>query len=320
MRRLTVERNLNYIIYNKVKDYDMRHDKLGLQLDLLLMLTENRQLTVDMMCEQLGLQKRNLYYYLDFFKGADFGLTKHGHYYSISRESKFISKLCDVVKFTEDEAVTLKQLLEGADNNNIQIRSILNKLERFYDFNIIEKDPLREHQAKLVSKIYRAIKLQRNIRIVGYSSPHSQTVSDRVVEPFLLMNGSRDLRAYELSSKINKTFRISRMADVEMLDTMWEHRTEHKQMFTDYFNFSSESLIHVTLQLDQLAHNVFLEEYPRAEHDINEDGDHWILDTNVCSLLGIGRFVLGLYDHIKIIDSPELEEYINKKIKEFAKI
>lgn len=56
----------------------MRHDKLGLQLELLLMLTENRQWTVEQMCEHLGIGKRNLYYYLEFFKGAEFNLVKHG--------------------------------------------------------------------------------------------------------------------------------------------------------------------------------------------------------------------------------------------------
>ena len=79
----------------------MRHDKLGLQLELLLLLTENRQWTVEQICQKLHIQKRNLYYYLDFFRGADFNIVKHGAYYSISRDSKFISRLCDIVKFSE---------------------------------------------------------------------------------------------------------------------------------------------------------------------------------------------------------------------------
>ena len=35
-------------------------------------------------------------------------------------------------------------------------------------------------------------------------------------------------------------------------------------------------------------------------------------------MVGIGRFVLGLYDHVEIVDSPELERYIKEKLKDFT--
>ena len=36
----------------------------------------------------------------------------------------------------------------------------------------------------------------------------------------------------------------------------------------------------------------------------------------MCSLKGVGRFVLGLYDDIDVFDSPELEEYLAFRIKD----
>ncbi len=292
----------------------MRHDKLGLQLELLLMLTENREWTVEQMCEHLGIGKRNLYYYLEFFKGAEFNLVKHGRYYSISRQSKFISRLCDIVKFTEDEAIMLKLLLDGADDRSAVVRSVKQKLARFYDFDILENDPVRRRQAQIANKIYEAVKFRRVILIRGYSSSHSHSVTDRKVEPYLLMNGGRDLRAYEPRSGMNKTFRIARMESVEILDEEWAYANLHRQMFNDYFNFASETLTRVRISMDRLAYNVLVEEYPRAEHDITEEDGRWILSTEVCSMLGIGRFVLGLYDHIDIVDSPELATYVKEKI------
>ena len=41
----------------------------------------------------------------------------------------------------------------------------------------------------------------------------------------------------------------------------------------------------------------------------NVDGK-WILDTKVSGMEGVGRFVIGLAGDIKVIDSPELNEYI----------
>lgn len=298
----------------------MRHDKLGQQLELLLMLTENRQWTVEQMCERLGIQQRNLYYYLEFFKSAEFGVQKRGGFYYISRDSPFISKLCDVVKFTDAEAVRLRQLLNSADEKDVLLRAIRKKLERFYDFNVLEKTVVSERHAKMMQKLYDAIMAEYVVVIHDYSSPSSKTVSDREVEPFLLMNGGSDLRAYEMKSKTNKTFRISRMGSVEILNKHWKYRSKHAAMFTDYFNFSGDQLTEVRLRLDQLSYNVLTEEYPKVERDIKaeEDGEHWMFTPSVCSMIGVGRFVLGLYDHIEIIDSPELSEYIEKKLAVFA--
>lgn len=298
----------------------MRHDKLQQQLELLLMLTENTKWTIDDLCEMLGISRRNMYYYMEFFKGADFDLQKRGRVYSIPRSSKFIQRLTEEVQFTEDEAIALKQLLDGCGAHSVQLRSVRKKLERFYDFNALENAPVRLHQAKMANKLYDAISNQHMVVIKDYSSPHSQTVSDRVVEPFLLINGSTDLRAYEPKSKMNKTFRLARMGDVEELQDEWMHRKEHRVMHNDLFNFSSETLCEVALRLDQLSHNVLLEEFPRAESEITQDGDSWILRTSVCSMLGIGRFVLGLYDHIEVLEGEELKDYIATKLQEFQNI
>lgn len=117
---------------------------------------------------------------------------------------------------------------------------------------------------------------------------------------------------------MNKTFRLSRMESVTLLDEKWLCRSEHRQIYTDIFNFASEDLIPVTLRLDQLSYNVLVEEFPLAEKDITSDGEHWLYNSHVCSLKGIGRFVIGLYDHIEIINSPELEDYVCRKLKLFS--
>lgn len=41
----------------------------------------------------------------------------------------------------------------------------------------------------------------------------------------------------------------------------------------------------------------------------------WVLDVEVNSFVGIGRFVLGLPGHIKITDSEEFIEYLKSQIK-----
>ena len=88
----------------------MRHDKLERELDLLLLLTENHNYTVTDLCDRLQISRRNFYYYLDFFRMAGFIVEHNRPYYRISKESRFFKKLDETIHFTEDEAITLRQL------------------------------------------------------------------------------------------------------------------------------------------------------------------------------------------------------------------
>jgi hypothetical protein len=61
-----------------------------------------------------------------------------------------------------------------------------------------------------------------------------------------------------------------------------------------------------------------MEEYPLSEKYITQiDNDHWMLDTVVANLQGVGRFVVGLLDDIQIVESPELKEYITNYINNY---
>ena len=50
-----------------------------------------------------------------------------------------------------------------------------------------------------------------------------------------------------------------------------------------------------------------------------EDNNIWYFDTEVYQMEGIGRFYLGLANHIKFLQAPELETYAASFIKEVFK-
>ena len=199
---------------------------------------------------------------------------------------------------------------------NALAQRIRYKLNRFYDFHILDNPALRERVAHCVSVLYDAIKRKRVVKIMDYASPHSDTVSDRVVEPFLLLNDNNDVRCYELSSGENKTFKLSRMRDVVLLDLSWSCESKHKWVFTDIFMFSGEERLPVAVRLDRLAYQVFVEEYPRAAHAVTqEDAAHYVLCTEVVSYRGIGRFVLGLYDHVEVLGDEGFQAYVRETLR-----
>ena len=294
----------------------MRHDKLDRELTLLLLLTENRSYTIQQLCDRLGISRRNLYYYLDFFRDYGFQVEKHGTAYSLDKSSPFFTKLFRTVHFTEDEAITMRRLLDRMDDHSVQVQHLKQKIDALYDLHILDDVQLREQQAQNVSVIYDAIKYHRCVVLHGYSSGHSQSQRDRVVEPFMFLSGNNEVRAYEPSSRLNKTFRLSRMESVELLADEWMHEQEHRRVYTDIFHFSDEHLLPVSVRLTRLAYNLLIEEYPKSEAFIVAEGDaRWRLDTDVCSYAGIGRFVMGLYDEVEVLGDEAFRHYISSRIR-----
>ena len=295
----------------------MRHDKLERELNLLMLLTENHNYTVPEICERIGISRRNLYYYLEFFRDAGFIVENVRPYYRISKDSPFFKKMDAIVHFSEDEALTIRNILDRVDDKSVQVQRIKQKLDRLYDFRILNDEVLREQQARNISTLYEAIKLERCVMLKDYSSPHSNTLRNRLVEPFLFMNGNREVRCYEPQAGMNKTFKIARIGEVVMTDLSWGNKSSHRQVFTDIFMFSSEEPKHVKLRLDRLARSLIVEEYPQSERFIRADGDqHWLLEMDVCSYAGIGRFVMGLYDGIDVIEDEGLKDYLREKINQ----
>ena len=292
----------------------MRHSKLESELDLLLLLAENNSMTVDQLCQRMSLSRRNFYYYLEFFRDAGFIVEKRGNVYSIDRDSPFFKKVIERISFTEDEAIVMNRLLNKTREDAI-IRNLKNKLNRFYDFNTLVDPLLTEEQASRVMKLSEAIKFKQMAILKGYASAHGKSQRDRLVEPFLLMNNNQEVRCYEPSSKMNKTFKISRIGEVELLADNWIHEDEHRKMFTDIFMFSGEEVFPVDLRMGVLSSRLLVEEYPHAAAFVQqEDAQHWRCHLNVCSYAGITRFVMGLYEDIEILGDDAFRDHISKTI------
>lgn len=297
----------------------MRHDKLERELYLLLLLTENHSLTIDRLCDKLNISRRNLYYYLEFFRDSGFNVYKRGKVYCIDRDSPFFGRLVERVSFTDDEAVIMRRLLDNVGGNNAIVANLRRKMDRFYDFDILDSDEAREQAAHNISILHDAIRTHRQVLLRNYSSPHSNTCRDRLVEPFMLMNGNNEVRCHEPASGMNKTFKVARMEDVVMLEQAWQYESSHRRMYTDIFMFSGEQLMPVNLSLGTLSYNVLKEEYPASIKHITPNGTmRWTLDISVCSYAGIGRFVLGLFEDIEVLGDDAFKDYLRARIKRMS--
>ena len=293
----------------------MRFDKLKKQLELLILLSDGRNYTIEELCERVELSRRNFYYLLDFIKHAGFIVFKNQGCYHIDHRSPFFTQLLQTIQFTDSDVKTIHSVLTMAGNDSEVVNQLRQKLENAYSLSVSADSPVRRQMDSNLKMLRKAMSEKKTVRLVGYSSPHSHTVKDRIVEPFLLLHDNQDVRCHELVSGANKTFKISRMTGVEMLDTPWLHEDSHRQVFTDIFMFSSEERHRVRLRLGQLSHNLFMEEYPQGAHYVipNEDGS-WLLDIEVCDYRGLGRFVLGLFKDIEVVEGDGFKAYMKDEI------
>ena len=149
----------------------------------------------------------------------------------------------------------------------------------------------------------------------GYLSAHGGGVRDRRVEPFAFTTNYVQVWCYDLESHTNKLFKTSRIGSVELSEAAWEHQEAHSEGFIDAFRMHGGARRRVRLELGTLAYNLLCEEYPLAERDVKPLGrGRWSLNTEVAGMAGVGRFVVGLLDDIRIVDSPELTGYIREYI------
>jgi predicted DNA-binding transcriptional regulator YafY len=122
---------------------------------------------------------------------------------------------------------------------------------------------------------------------------------------------------YDCESHSCKLFKTSRIGRVEILDSEWQFAESHAKGFIDIFRMNGEKRLPITLSLGLMARNLLVEEYPLAEKLLTERDGRWILSTEVADYAGVTRFVVGLLDDIKIIDSPDLEAYIARYVERF---
>lgn len=278
-------------------------------------------MTVEQFANKLGTSLKTAYRYIDTFKDAGLVLEKDsGCRYRIKRLEKKFKELGDLLYFTKEEAYILKAAIEGIDENTTIKQNLKKKLYSIYDFKMVADVVVEPKNRDIVQNIITAIETKKQVAIHGYSSAHSNTVRDRLVEPFGLTTNYVQVRCYEPAARAVKMFKIARIQSVEILDEDWQNENLHVQENIDIFRISSPKRLPIKLKLDLRAANLLMEEYPLARECMTKVTDsEWLLETNVCSYEGVTRFILGLYEDVEIVESPRLRKFVDERIKRMTK-
>lgn len=296
----------------------MDQPKIERMLRLMKILTANTLYTVDEIAERLSMSRRTIYRYIDTFREAGFVIKKSGNHIRLDKESPHFKDISQLVHFTEEEAVILKRAIENIDDTNLLKQNLKRKLYSVYDNKILADTIVRGSNSNNVHALIEAIEEHRQVELVGYRSAHGGAVRDRHVEPFAFTTNYVQVWCYDIESGSCKLFKLSRIESVRVLDTEWQHAAEHKKAQIDIFRMNGKEPKSVKLELGILAHNLILEEFPLSENYLTQIGkDRWLLQTEVRNYAGVARFVIGLMDDIKIVDTPELEQYLANYVAKY---
>lgn len=292
----------------------MDQPKIERLLRLMKLLTANTTYTVDQLAERLNMSRRTIYRYIDTFRDAGFVIKKSGDCIRLDKASPHFKDISQLVHFTEEEAVILKSAIESIDDTNLLKQNLKRKLYAVYDNKTLADTVVKGKNAPNIRNLIEAIEEERQVILHGYQSAHGSAVRDRRVEPFAFTTNYVQVWCYDAEDGRCKLFKSSRIGSVELTETPWEHKADHHEGFIDIFRLHGEAArTRVQLELGLLAYNLLVEEYPLAERDLKPLGEgRWLLDTEVAGMAGVGRFVVGLLDDIRIIESPELKAYLKE--------
>lgn len=284
-------------------------------LRLMQLMSGSVNYSIDELADKLEMSRRTIYRYIETFKDAGFVVGKvHDDVYRIFKMSRNAPDLDNLVCFSEEEAYLVNSLIDRLDPTNTLKGNLKRKLATIYDNTGIADFVDKKENATNIEALSNAIRDRKKVILRKYESGRSLTIRDRYVEPFDFTTNYVDVWAFDLEDGRNKVFKISRIDSVEVLQEDWTQEASHKEAFQDIFRMSGEPIERIRLFLSPMAKNLLIEEYPLAGKDLVPEGENWVLETDIASVYGAGRFVLGLPMDVQLVKGDLLREYIRQVV------
>ncbi len=295
----------------------MEQARLERLMHAMILLADNTRYSVGDLAERLEVSEQTVSRYIKLFKEKGIEIDDNDGIKSIRRMSPFFKLFFDLLCFNDIEAAMLLKGIDSLDETNPVKQTLRNKISRFAEFKLLAQTIEVPQISVNIQALSDAIRQQKQVVLKDYASANSETTRDRLVEPFRFELNFIQLWCYDPEDQKNKLFKIARIGRVEVLDTAWKFEPLHDAGYTDIFRMNSSHTVQYQLKLNVRAANLLLEEYPAAAAYLTKtDNTHWLLDAPICSVYGIGRFVMGLMDDIEVIKPKDFVDFLKRHCKD----
>ena len=251
-------------------------------LQLITYLQESPHKSVQQLSTFLDTTERTVYRYLDLLRECGFDLHKDsGQRFFIEEEDNA------PIRFTSQEAQFLKELVLTTGKKSKLKDAVLSKIYMGSELPMVATHLLNAKNSKIVERLSKAMMNKVQVILKKYQSINTETISDRIVEPFGFTENYQTVMAYELSSEKNKTYNIDRIGSVEFLDLKFKNEEKHEQQIPDVFGFAySGKKYPVKLELSLKQFLLMKDQYPLVAPFVKYQSiiDKYVLEVEVNDL------------------------------------
>jgi predicted DNA-binding transcriptional regulator YafY len=259
---------------------------------LITYLQEKPNKAVGQLATFLETTERTVYRYLDLLRECGFDLHKDANQrFYIEKEDG------DGIHFSNEEAQFLKELVLSAGKHSKLKDVVLSKIYTGSELSLVAGHLIHAKNGKIIERLTRAMMNKEQVTLKKYQSINTETISDRVVEPFGFTENYQTVMAFEPASKKNKTYNIDRIGSVEFSAQSFQFEKNHEQQVTDAFGFSFSGKQHkIDVELTLKEYLLLKDEYPLTIPFIkyNAVSKNYRLLITVNDPRPIERFIKGL--------------------------
>ena len=265
-------------------------------LKLISYLEQSPSKSIGHLAEILDSTERTVYRYFDLIRECGFDLQRDelNRYFIVDERT-------NGVRFTQEEAQLLKELVLKDANRNKLKDSLLTKIYLGSEIQMVASHLVNAKNGKVVERLALSMGNKEQVILRKYQSINSETISDRLVEPFGFSDNYQTVMGYEIDSKKNKTFNIDRIAYVDFTGKPFKNSKKFQNQVPDVFGFSYSGKTHsIDVELGLKDVLLLKDQYPETSPFIhyNHRKNIYRLKVQVNDLKPIDRFMRGIEERI----------------------
>ena len=269
--------------------------------------------TIRQLAERFDTSERTIYRYINLLEEVDFLLEKDfdNRYFIITTDDD-----PSQAQFSIEETKLIKKLIQSGAHDNPLKSTLLKKLSLNSEMDSMPRLFLKIRLGQFVDQLAEAIKNKIQVVLKNYHSANSNEIRDRLVEPIHFGDNYQSIVALDTQDQVCKQFKLDRIGEIIEMETKFQYEEFHRKNQSDIFGFSGDSNTWVTLHLTLRAYLLLREEYPLSIQFTERLEDGYQFHGPVSNFDGIGRFVLGFMDEVRIIGPDVFMSFIEKKLQQ----
>lgn len=261
------------------------------------------------------------YSYCNTLKDTGFDLHQKDGKYWIDFPDQDFHVLRNVLHFSEEETYLLSRSIDLIEEKQVCGTRLKQKLAAFLNQDKTIETYIRKEKSAIVQSLRKAQQQKKQILLINYASGNSQTMKNRMVEPFEFKDDFNLIWAFDTGLKQNRQFKICRIEDIQESLLPWEYERSHRSKPVDIFRNTGDLNKQIEFSLNLKAKNLLIEEYPISERFLTKIGSNqFVLKASVAKYEGPGRFVLGLAEDIQLQGDEGFRDYLKTKINKYQNL